>query len=262
MGILDKIKHDISNTGGNRGKFLYFKADEKVRIRFLEDFEDGHEITFHESFEDSVKVPCQSQYGRDCAYCDRPDDYTNLKTRSRYAWSVWDYDSNEVKVLLEPVSRCSPIPPILACYEDKETLLDRDYVLTSHGKGTSKYFTVMPQDPEVFRNKKAKPYTEKQLLELIDQAWPDDANESDDSYEAKPKKKPKAGSDDWDDDESESKYASMKPKALYDLCVERSIDCQPRKSQKYYIGLLEKADAVADDWSDDDYDDGDDWEEE
>lgn len=52
----------------------------------------------------------------------------------------------------------------------------------------------------------------------------------------------------------------MPAKELYALCKEREIEAKPRKSEKYYINLLEEYDEAEDDWGDDD--DDDEWEEE
>ena len=65
MGLIDKIKEESKKSGQSKGKFLYFKKDEKVRVRFLSDFEEGLEIPFHDSFEEGINVPCQEIFGRD-----------------------------------------------------------------------------------------------------------------------------------------------------------------------------------------------------
>lgn len=265
MGILDRIKQDVKKSGNNKGKIIYFREGEKKRIRFLNDMEDGMEVVMHDSFEQGINVPCREAFGEECEFCG--DE--NLRTRSNYIWSVWDYDANEVKLLMQAVSRCSPIPALMAMYENYGTLCDRDYVITSSGRQISKTFSVIPMDKQKFRNQKAKPYTEKQILSILSKAFPyEDADDEDEEFE-KPKKKSKkpvkneaAESDDWDDEESENDYESMSAKELWKLCKDRDIDCQPKKQKQYYIGLLEEADKAEDDWGDnDDYDD-DEWEDE
>ena len=86
-GLLAKIKQDAQNAGSSRSKFFYVKDGEKRRIRFLEDMDDGREVTFHDNFEANINVPCQEIFGRECPYCDEE----GLRTRTMYAWSVWDY---------------------------------------------------------------------------------------------------------------------------------------------------------------------------
>ena len=44
------------------------------------------------------------------------------------------------------------------------------------------------------------------------------------------------------------------------LCKDREIDCEAKKSAKYYVNLLEEADKAEDDWGDDDDYDDDEWE--
>lgn len=70
--------------------------------------------------------------------------------------------------------------------------------------------------------------------------------------------------DDVEDDEEESAtdYSGMKAMELYKLCKKRKIKAEAKKPAKYYIDLLKKADADADeedaddeDWGDEDEDD-------
>ena len=37
MGLLDKIKNEAAKSGASKGKFIYFRPDEKKRIRFLQE---------------------------------------------------------------------------------------------------------------------------------------------------------------------------------------------------------------------------------
>lgn len=278
MGLVDKIKNEAKKTGSNKGKFIFFPEGKKVRIRFLSDMDDGIEVKFHDSFEAGINVPCQEIYGRDCPYCEDED----LRTRNLYAWPVWDYESKEVKIFMFAVNNCSPVPALMAMYEDYGTLLDRDYVLTVTGKQQNKTFSVVPQDKAKFRNTKAKPLSESQMLKIIDKAYPaDDVDDDDEEEEVKPKKKgaksvnngskKKADEDygddddydedeDWEDEDETPDYSEMSAKELYKLCKERNIDVLPKKAEKYYIKKLEDYDEAHDDWEDSD--DEDDWEDE
>lgn len=274
MGLFDKIKGDIQKSGTNRGKFLYFKEGDKVRVRFLTDMEDGLEVVFHDSYALGVNVPCQEAFGRECKYCEDQD----LRTRSQYVWSVYDYEAEEVKLLMAPVNQCSPVPQIAAVYESYGTLTDRDYEIKRQGKGQNTTYTVLPLEKKVFRNKKVKPLSEQSILKIIDKAYPDEETEYTDEEEeeetkTKTKKKSetkqkgkmskymnepeKDNEDDWgEDEEQENDYESMKPVELYKLCKERDISCKPKKSKEYYIDLLTEADEEdsedEDDWGDDD----------
>ena len=280
MGLLDNIKKDAKKSGQSKGKFTYFREGNKVRLRFLQDMDEGMEITWHDSYEQGINVPCQEHFGKDCPYCE--DD--SLRTRSQYAWSVWNYETNEVQIFMFPVNNCSPIPSLVALYETYGTLTDRDYVISVSGKQQNKSFSVVPMDKAKFRNGKAKPFSEQALLKMIDKAWPaEDTGDEDDDEDEAPKKKrgpKKSGGktktkksydeDDEDDDysdedfddeeEDEDEYEDMSPKELFNLCKKRKLDAAPKKSAKYYINILREADKAEDDWGDDD-DEEDDWEE-
>jgi hypothetical protein len=279
MGLLDKIKSDVAKSGSNKGKFIYFREGQKVRVRFLNDMDEGMEVKFHDSFERGINVPCQELFGRNCAYCEDDD----LRTRSQYVWSVYDYESKEVKLFMFAVNNCSPIPALMAMYETYGTLTDRDFVITVTGKQQNKTFSVVPMDKNKFRNEKAKPFSEKAILKMLDKAFPaddsdddedDDEDEDEDERPAKKSKSTKGGNTrakakaepeeddaDWeDDDEAEQDYSEMTPKELFKLCKDRDIEVVPKKPAKYYINLLEEYDAAQEDWSEDDEDDEEEWE--
>jgi hypothetical protein len=279
MGLVDKIKADVKKSGQNKSKFIYFREGTKQRVRFLTDMDDGMEVIFHDSFERGVNVPCQELFGKSCEYCE--DE--SLRTRSQYVWSVYNYDTKEVQLFMFPVNNCSPIPALMAMYENYGTLCDRDYVISVSGKQQNKTFSVVPMDKVKFRNEKAKPYSEKAVLKMLDKAFPCDSVEDDDDDEDDiPKKRPSKKSskkvsrrpepeeDDYEDDfedeweecepiEIDYDYSEMSAKELYNLCKERGIDVQPKKNSKYYINQLEEYDAAQEDWGDEDEDE---WEDE
>lgn len=250
MGLLDDIKNQVKKSGTNKGKFVYFKPGAKVRLRFLQDMEDGIKVPFHDSFSLGINVPCQELFGRECPHCDNDE----LRHRDQYMWSVWDYDANDVKIIMGPVNNASPIPSIAGMYDAYGTLIDRDYVITKNGSGTTSSFSVIPMDKVKFRNTKAKPFSKTKMLELLDKAFPDDSEDDE-----APKKKPKPSkSKQQDDDDEELDYSEMSAKELYNLCVQRDIDVKPRKDADYYIEKLEEYDSEIDDDEDDWEDDVDD----
>lgn len=283
MGLLDNIKKDAKKSGQSKGKFIYFREGQKQRIRFLQDMDEGQEIVWHDSYEQGINVPCQEHFGKNCPYCE--DD--SLRTRSQYAWSVWNYETNEVQVFMFPVNNCSPLPALVALYETYGTLTDRDYVISVSGKQQNKSFSVVPMDKAKFRNGKAKPFSEQALLKMIDKAWPAEDNDDEDDEDEAPKKKKapkkiggktktkKSYDEDEDEDEDDytdedfedededdsDEYEDMSPKELFNLCKKRKLDAAPKKSAKYYINILRDADKAEDDWGDDD-DEEDDWEDE
>lgn len=271
-GLVSSIKNDVKKAGANKGKFTYFRPDQKQRFRFLTDMDDGMEIVFHDSFEASVNVPCQEIFDRECPYCED----SGLRTRSQYAWSVYNYETKEVQIFMFPVNNCSPVPSLMAMYETYGTLLDRDYVISVSGKGPDKTYSVVPMDKNKFRNAKAKALSESKVLEYLDKAFPADVDDEDDEPKSKSRKpaapktkKPgKAKSkpepeedDDWEDALPDTdELEEMSAKELYNLCKERDIEAKPKKPVKYYVDLLEE-------WrdnntEDDDYDEDADWEDE
>lgn len=277
MGLVDKIKADVKKSGQNKSKFIYFREGNKVRVRFLTDMDDGMEVTFHDSFEKSLNVPCQEHFGRACPYCE--DE--SLRTRSQYVWSVYNYDTKEVQLFMFPVNNCTPIPALMAMYENYGTIIDRDFVISVSGKQQNKTFSVVPMDKVKFRNEKAKPYSEKAILKMLDKAFPcDEVEDEDDGYEDEiPKKRASksVGSkknkkvepeddyddedyddEDWGDEEEVVDYSEMSAKELYNLCKERGIDVKPKKPTKFYINQLEEYDAAHEDWEDEE----DEWEDE
>lgn len=265
---LSDIKSEIKKSGTSKGKFLYFKEDSKIRVRFLTDMEEGIEVTFHDSFQLGINVPCQEEFGRECEYCENED----LRTRKMYVWSVYDYESKEVKLLMAAVNNCSPVGALAALYESYGTLCDRDYEIKRIGKGQNTTYSVIPLDKMKFRNTKVKPLSDQAVLKCIDKAYPADNSEDFEEEDEKPKKNKTKGNsktkqkeveeDNWDDEEQEQDYESMSAKELFQLCKERDIDCKPKKTKEYYIDLLEEADEEdsEDDW-DDEEESGDDWDE-
>lgn len=265
MGLVDKIKADVKKSGQNKSKFIYFREGTKLRVRFLTDMDDGMEVTFHDSFEKSLNVPCQEHFGRNCPHC---EDET-LRTRSQYIWSVYNYDAKEVQLFMFPVNNCTPIPALMAMYENYGTIVDRDFVISVSGKQQNKTFSVVPMDKVKFRNDKAKPFSKKAILTMLDKAFPCDINDDEDEDEAPKKRAPKSKvnrnqkveeeiEDDYDDEEWEDEdaeevidYSEMSAKELYQLCKEREIKVQPKKPAKFYINQLEEYDKAHEDWGDD-----------
>ena len=264
MGLVDKIKADVKKSGQNKSKFIYFREGVKQRIRFLNDMDDGMEITFHDSYAASVNIPCQEHFDRACPYCD--DE--SLRTRSQYVWSVYNYDTNEVQLFMFPVNNCTPIPALMAMYENYGTITDRDFVISVSGKQQNKTFSVVPMDKVKFRNEKAKPYSEKAILKMLDKAFPCDLEDEEDDEDDAPKKRSSKSTaskkpskpehedeDDYDDEEWSDDavdYSEMSPKELYQLCKEREIDVPTKKPAKFYINQLEEWDKAHEDWDDED----------
>lgn len=255
MGIISSIKSNAAKSGGNKEKILYVKADSKVRIRFLQELDDGYEFTFHDSYAEGINAICQEELGKNCPLCGNED----LRTRSLYAWSVYNYDTKKVEVMLYAVNQCTPVQSLVNMSENYNTIMDRDYVLSKSGKGQSTTYTVIPQDKQKFRNTKASPYTKSAILKILDKAFPlsdefkEDDDEDDDidfieedldeedEEESKPKKssnkkaskKKKKVEEEIEDEEDEEEYARID-----DDEVEESFN--PKKSKKKKATSLKK----------------------
>lgn len=280
MGLLDDIKNDVQKSGTNKRKFIYFKAGTKVRVRFLQDMEDGLKVVFHDSFANSINVPCQETFGRDCTYCE--DE--SLRTRDQYIWCVWNYDAKEVQLFMFPVNQCSPVPGLVSLYEAYGTLTDRDFVITKQGQQQSTTYSIVPMDKVKFKNTKAKPFSKSKVLSLLDKAFPadnssdDDDDEDEDEIQSRRKTRSKSKTkrhhdpepedeedeeddmdedDDESDDDSESDYESMSARELYDECLDRGIKVKPRKPSGFYIKLLKQDDNSDDEEEDEEEDDWD-----
>jgi hypothetical protein len=273
MSLVDDIKTQVKKSGANKGKFIYFRPGVKVRIRFLQDMKEGQKIPFHDSFALGVNVPCQEFFERTCPHCDRED----LRHRDQYAWSVFDYEAKEVRILMGAANNVSPIPALVGMYDAYKTLTDRDYVITKNGTGQGATFSVVPMDKVKFRNEKAKPFSETKFKELLDKAFPDEDSAEDDDdesedetpkqrkarlkkeKEAKEKKakkgKGKKEEDDEEEDDDDIDYTDMSSRELYSLCKERDIEVKPKKEKEYYIEKLVEWDEEHDEESEDD----DDW---
>lgn len=262
MGLLEKMKADIQSVGNNKGKFFYVTDGEKRRIRFLQEIPTGMEVKFHDSFKDNINVPCQKLFGKPCKYC--KDD--SLRTRNLYIWSVWDYESSEVKLLMYAANKFTPVPTLIAMYETYGTIMDRDYMIQVTGKQKDKVFTVLALDKEKFRNSKAKPMSESAILKALEAAYPDElqsSKENDDEDEVPQKDAIDEFNEAMNEPEDDGdEYSDMTAKDLYKLCRERDIDVQPKKPAAYYANLLRESDKAQEDWGDGEDEEEEDWEDE
>lgn len=203
--LLQQIKDRIANAGKSRKSMFFVKDGQKRRVRFLTDFEEGVRVTFHDKYQE-VNTPCLKQYGKSCEFC----GVEGLRTRDQFAWSVYDYEAKEVRVLMYAPNAFSPVVQLVEYYETEGTLLDHDFVIARRGSGTDTSYAVMGQPNKKFKIA-AKPFGKKKLMQLI---W--DANgpgsledfdelDEEDEEEAprKKRKKPVDDDDDFEEDEEE-----------------------------------------------------------
>lgn len=103
MGIIDSIKTSVAKSGSNKEKILYVRNDSKVRVRFLQEFSEGYQFTFHDSFEKGVNTICQEELGKTCPLCGEE----SLRTRILYAWSIYNFDTKRVEIMLFAANNCT-----------------------------------------------------------------------------------------------------------------------------------------------------------
>lgn len=254
MSILSKIKKGVANSGSNRGKMVYLKADSKIRLRFLQEIEDGMEVTIHDHFDRGIKALCQKHIGKTCPYCNDED----MRTRQAYIYSAFDYENKEVKLFEGYANNFNALPSLVAMYESYGTLQDRDYVIQREGSGTNTRYSVIPMDKVKFKNKNAKPYTSKKVLDILSKAYaPNDEDildddeelEDDDDLEIEDDDMEEEDDMDWDDDEDDDTpdYEAMKPQELYRECISRGLKVKKKQKKAYYIEKLEEDDEEGDD---------------
>lgn len=233
MGIISSIKSNAAKSGGNKEKILYVKADSKVRVRFLQELDDGYEFTFHDSYAEGINAICQEELGKNCPLCGNED----LRTRSLYAWSVYNYDTKKVEVMLYAVNQCTPVQSLVNMSENYNTIMDRDYVLSKSGKGQSTTYTVIPQDKQKFRNTKASPYTKSAILKILDKAYPlsdefkEDDDEDDDIDFVE------EDLDEEDEKESKLKKSSNKKASKKKKKVEEEIEDEDEEDEEEYARI-------------------------
>lgn len=196
MGLISQIKSDISRSGSSREKILYIGADKKVRIRFLNELDDGYSFVFHQLWDDGINCLCPKELDEDndCMYCNDTKN-EKLRTYKMYAWSVYNFETSKVEIALFKVNRCSPVQQLIELSENYGTIMDRDYVIAKKGSGFDVSFTVIPQDKSKFKNAKALPFTREAMLKILNTGYPyndnsdDDDDEVEEVVEEKPRKK-------------------------------------------------------------------------
>ncbi len=186
--LVQLMKQKIAQSGGSRSKVMYFKADTVKRIRFLQELDTGEEFVFHSDFNNKIYELCKDpEDHEDCPLCQQG---VNLK--SEYCWSVWDYDSNEVRIFKSRVTSQSAAPALISMYDEFGTIMDRDYKIKKVGAGQSSSFTVLPLEKEKFRIK-VKPFSRAEMLDILTKAYTSDqeADKEDDEVEEENPKKSK-----------------------------------------------------------------------
>lgn len=221
MGLISQIKADVAKSGQSKKDILYVRSDAKVRVRFLQELDDGYSFVFHDNFNEGINCFCPKNIDEDneCIYCDSD---ANVRTRNMYAWSVYNYDTKQVEIALFAVNRVSPVNQLITMSESYGTITDRDYVIGKTGKSFDTVYSVIPQDKEKFRNPKAKPFSKSAIEKILMNAFPYEGDnssveEEDEEEEVKSKKKASKPAKEYakmpeDEDEVPWKEEESKPK--------------------------------------------------
>ena len=210
--LVSELKKKIAQSGTSKREVLFFAPDESKRVRFLQEFDTGYSFQFHSDFNAKIFTLCLDQDDHeDCKLCNE-----QIPIQENFAWTVWDYDSNSVKIILTKATGVSPIPAFIEMYEEFGTIMDRDYKIKKVGKGTGSSFTVTPLDKSRFRQK-AKPYTESQIEKILKESFKYEENNDDEeetTTSVKRKKKVKK------EKTLRSKFEELDMEELKDICLE------------------------------------------
>jgi len=189
-GIMSQLKAAVKSSGTSRGKILFVGEGKKVRIRFLQELSDGYEFKFHGNWARKINALCLEYLDKECPMCDDED----MKTKTLYAWNVYDVEAKEVKIMLYAVNNCTPVSQLVSMSDAYEnTIMDRDYILEKKGSGTSSSYGVVSMDKSKFRNTQVKTYSKKQIIKMLAKAYPyeEDLDMEDEDEDDTPKKKTK-----------------------------------------------------------------------
>lgn len=266
--LLSKMKNDIKKSGSSKSTFVFVKAGEKGRFRFLKDFEDGVKVTFHDSFEKSINVPCLKHFGKKCKHCNDND----LRTRDLYMWPVWNVDAKKQQILMYAPTQYTPLPALIGMFENYGTLLDRDYIIQRDGSKTETSYAVVPMD-KAKMVKKVKPFTKESMMDMLAEAFlsdekgtfkydtskdssddededdddsydssQDDEDDEEDTLKSKSKKNTKSKKkDEEDDDEDDSDDDSDEDDSLEDTLLSLSLKMLKKLSKELDCDLPDSA---------------------
>lgn len=197
MDLIKAMKERIAKSGANKKEILYFGKDAVKRIRFLQELDNGFQFQFHNDWSAGIFELCKDPEDHEnCKLCE-----DGISLQDNFVWSVWDYDSGSVRLLQFKATGVTPVPAFIEMYEEFGTITDRDYKVKKVGQGQGGSFVVTPLDKERFKNSKAKPYTYKQVKEIMEKAWVSKDLDTDDEDE-----------DEEEDDEVDTKKKASKGK--------------------------------------------------
>ena len=192
MSVLDTMKNKIKESGSNKKEIVYFGKDSKQKFRFLQELDTAYEYDVHSSWNEGFTSICKASLGDECPLCE-DNSIEDLKLQTYFALSVWDYESQSVRIMFMKANGISPIPSLIEYYEEYGTIMDRDYTIKKQGSGMGSSMTVLPGEKMKFSQKNVKPLNQKQIEKILLKAFPMPGetaknNDDDDDEDEAPKK--------------------------------------------------------------------------
>ena len=218
--LISEMKEAIKNSGASKREIVYFAPDSVHRLRFLTELDAGISIQMHNSYQENIFEICHDpEDHEDCDGCKN-----EVPIVEYYAWSVWDYDSNSVGIVFTKATGVSPVPSFIEMYEEFGTIMDRDYKVKKVGKSTTGSFVITPLDKSKFTNKKAKPFKEEKIIDIITKAYgsskKDDDSDDDDEEEKPVKKSSKKSGKKKAAKSLKEKYEELDMRTLKDIAID------------------------------------------
>lgn len=194
--LIKQMKERIAKSGTSKRGILYFGKDSVKRVRFLVELDAGEQFQFHNDWDASIFQMCEDMEDHEnCKMCK-----DEIAIQDFFAWPVWSYDDNAVRILFFKATGVSPVASLIEMYEEFGTIMDRDYKIKKVGSGTGGSFVVTPLDKERFKNAKAKPFSRKKMEEILNEAYPKKLDDED------------VEDDDEDEEEEENVKTTKKAK--------------------------------------------------
>lgn len=161
-----KALNDAANSGsGLPEELLFVPKDGKKVVRFLNEFDPpGATILMHDKWQVLMPQPCLKQYNETC-----PFHGSDVRLRTQYAWTVWDYEAKSKKIGLWPATLQSPVERLLDIYDMFNTIRDRDVELSRVGTGTKARWKARPMTPTAtpFEGPMDQPYSEEAIMNIV-----------------------------------------------------------------------------------------------
>lgn len=174
--VIDEIRSAL-RKGGKDGKgkglpneLLFVQVDGVKVVRFLADAtnEETTKVVQHDKYGEFMPQPCFRYYGKKCPFCDLGGKY---KTRTFYAWTVYDYESQQKRIFLAAPSQNSALDDLIEIFEKNGTLKDRDLriIRVASGDNKSRYKVREVQgEPTPYKvpNKK-NPFSQDKIFSIL-----------------------------------------------------------------------------------------------